>query len=41
MLFCYIICEYLPEHCKIGVTARSFSGVRLESIDIGGVDNEP
>ena len=36
MLFCYVICEYLPEHCRIGVTARSFSGVRPESINMEG-----
>jgi hypothetical protein len=36
MLFYYVICEYLSEHCRIGVTTRSLFGVRLESINMEG-----
>jgi hypothetical protein len=34
MLFYYIICEYLSEHCRVGVTMCFLSGVRLESINM-------
>ncbi len=36
MFFYYVICEYLPEYCRIEVTTHSLSGVRLESINTEG-----
>ena len=36
MLFYYVICESLSEHCRIRVTTRSLSGVRIESVNMEG-----